>query len=82
MLTTPRAVIKAVGGHKAAAEITRMSEQVAINWKRQKTLPARTYVELTEALAEIAPGKTAPLWLWNQRHYRPKQHRNGKTRHA
>jgi hypothetical protein len=81
MLNSPRAVIKAVGGVAAAAQITGKSEQVVINWKRFKTLPARTYVELTEALADIAPGKSAPLRLWNQRHYRPrKRHRNGNGR--
>jgi hypothetical protein len=82
MLSSPRAIINAVGGVAAAAQITRRSEQVVINWKRFKTLPASTYVELTEALAAIAPGKRAPVRLWNQRHYRPRNHRNGKTRHA
>jgi hypothetical protein len=80
MLTTPRAIIKAVGGVPAAAKITKRTEQVVINWKRFKTLPASTYLEMTEALAAI--GKTAPPRLWNQRHYRPNNHRNGKARHA
>jgi hypothetical protein len=82
MLNTPRAVVKALGGHKAAAQITRRTEQVAINWKRFKTLPASTYLEMTEALAELRPPLSAPPRLWNQRHYRPRKQRNGKTRHA
>jgi hypothetical protein len=74
MLNSPRAIIKAVGGHKEAAQIAKRSEQVAINWKRFKTLPASTYLQFTEALAER--GLSAPPWIWNQRHYRPRKRRN------
>jgi hypothetical protein len=84
MLYTPRAVIKALGGIKPTAEITTRSDEVVINWKRFKTLPANTYVEMTEALAALKPPKSAPVSLWKQRHYRsPKKrraHKNGRAR--
>jgi hypothetical protein len=74
MLSSPRAVIAAVGGVPTVAQITRRTVQVVINWKRFKTFPASTYLELTEALADI--GQVAPPRLWNQRHYR--KPKNGK----
>jgi hypothetical protein len=77
MLNSPRAVIAALGGTEAVTLITRKSSQVVVNWKRFRTLPASTYLELTEALR--ARRKSAPPSLWNQRHYRrPRNHRNGK----
>ncbi len=64
-LTTTSAVVEALGGYLAVAEITGSNPKAASNWPRFKTFPSNTYVALTEAL--LAKGKTAPASLWGMK---------------
>ena len=77
MLNSPRAIIAALGGVIPVVEITEASVDSVIGWRRKKTLPANTYLEMIEALR--AKHQTAPPSIWNQRHYRRPKKRNGRA---
>jgi len=64
-LTTTTAVMDALGGNLAVAEITSSKPKAVSNWRRASTFPSNTYLALTEAL--LAKGKTAPASLWGMR---------------
>lgn len=64
-LTTTSAVVDALGGYLAVAEITGSKPKAVSNWPRFETFPANTYVALTSAL--LAKGKTAPASLWGMK---------------
>ena len=64
-LTTTRAVITALGGLKAVAELTSADYNAAWNWTAFKTFPSDTFDVMTKALT--AKGHTAPPSLWRQR---------------
>ena len=65
MLSTTSAVMDALGGNLAVAEITGSKSKAVWNWRVAETFPANTYVALTEAL--LAKGKTAPASLWGMK---------------
>lgn len=69
MLTTTRSVIAALGGSVDVQEILKCTRENVNSWNRQRKFPAHHYVEMTEALADIAH-KTAHAGLWKQKHYR------------
>jgi hypothetical protein len=62
-VTTTNAVIDALGGTRAVAELTGRGQSAASNWRNHPRFPANTYLTLTAALA--AKGLTAPAWLWD-----------------
>jgi hypothetical protein len=63
VLYTPAAVIAALGGSNAVARLTGRQLAAVANWRRFETLPANTYLVLTQALR--AKRLSAPPWLWN-----------------
>jgi hypothetical protein len=63
-LINPSTVIDALGGTVEVASITGRSRNAVAQWRGFKTLPANTYLVLTEALR--ARGFDAPAWLWGQ----------------
>jgi hypothetical protein len=62
MLTTTDAVIDALGGTVAVAQLTARFPQQVSQWRRHKVFPSTTYTEMMAALARI--GQTAPPALW------------------
>lgn len=61
VLDTTKAVIDALGGTKAVAELTGRKYTAAHNW-RSSRFPANTYRAITIALEE--KGLSAPPSLW------------------
>lgn len=61
VLETTKAVIDALGGTAAVAELTGRKYTAAHNWRKSR-FPSNTYLTITEALE--AKGKTAPPSLW------------------
>jgi hypothetical protein len=61
-LTSTAAVMDALGGTRAVADITGRTYAAAFNWRSFKTFPADTYVALTVALR--GAGCAAPDSLW------------------
>lgn len=61
-LTSTQAVIDALGGVKAVAELTGRDYDAAWNWKKFPHFPPDTYLVLTGALE--SNGHTAPPSLW------------------
>lgn len=55
-------VIEALGGYRAAAQITGRKDSAAWNWHKFATFPSNTYVAMQEMLAEY--GYSAPPSLW------------------
>ena len=70
-LTTTNAVIDALGGTRAVAELTGRGQSAASNWRNHPRFPPNTYLAMTTALA--AKGFFAPAWLWDME-ARPPQH--------
>lgn len=65
-LTTTDAVMDALGGNLAVAELAGSNNKAVSNWRGpNKTFPSNTYVALTAAL--LAKGKTAPASLWGMK---------------
>lgn len=64
-LSTTSAVIDALGGNRAVADLTHTTNKAVWNWHGFETFPSNTYVVLIEALHER--GKTAPASLWGMR---------------
>ena len=62
VLKSTTAVIEALGGVRAVADLTNRTYQAAHNWKRFKTFPPDTYLVMKAKLDEI--GATAPASLW------------------
>lgn len=62
VLTTPKAVIEALGGTANVAKITNRSVGAASNWLGFERFPANTYLALKAALDER--GIEAPSSLW------------------
>jgi hypothetical protein len=52
----------ALGGNKGTARITGSKYNAAANWRSKGRFPAKTYIDITRALAE--QGYTAPASLW------------------
>jgi hypothetical protein len=61
-LNTTNAVVKALGGTRAVAELTGRSDPAVSNWRKANSFPANTYLVLKSALAE--KNITAPDSLW------------------
>lgn len=61
-LTTTAAVMEALGGTTAVAELTNRKVSAASNWQSFPTFPSNTYVVMKAALE--AKGKRAPDSLW------------------
>jgi len=61
-LGTTKAVIEALGGLKAVADITGSKYSAVGNWATYGKFPARTFVVLTDALRST--GRQAPPSLW------------------
>jgi hypothetical protein len=61
-LTTTAAVMDALGGTKAVAELTGREYGAAHNWRAFETFPPDTYLVMTIALRDR--GKKAPASLW------------------
>ena len=66
-LSTTRAVMAALGGTRAVAQLTNRKYSAAANWLlsidgKEPAFPSNTYVVMNEALA--AKGKTASVSLW------------------
>ena len=62
LLTAADAVIDALGGGRAVAELAGTSHQTVCNWRSFGKFPARTYLLFKHALA--ARELTAPPSLW------------------
>lgn len=62
-LSSTGAVIEALGGLQAVADLTGRGYSAAHNWKATGQFPANTYLLLRKALA--AKGFDAPDTLWN-----------------
>jgi hypothetical protein len=62
-LLTTIAVIEALGGTRAVADLTGRGQPAAANWYWRPHFPANTYLAMTGALA--AKGLSAPAWLWD-----------------
>jgi hypothetical protein len=56
------AVIDALGGSAAVAQLTGRQQNSVGNWRKTKTFPANTYKKMTIALK--AKRRSAPDWLW------------------
>lgn len=69
-LETTEAVIDALGGNPAVAELTASNTKAVWNWRNAKQFPAWTYLLLTGALKRI--GKSAPDTLWAMQPPAPK----------
>ena len=61
-LCTTVAVMDALGGTRAVADLTGREYGAAFNWRGFETFPPDTYLVMTQALE--AQGKTAPPSLW------------------
>ncbi len=61
-LTTTTAVIEALNGTRAVAELTGSTYAAAFNWRSFDTFPSKTFVVMSEALA--AKGLSASPSLW------------------
>jgi hypothetical protein len=61
-LHTANAVVVALGGTRAVAELTGRSDPAVSNWRKADSFPANTYLLLKAALE--AKGVTAPDTLW------------------
>jgi hypothetical protein len=64
-LTSTAAVIDALGGNRAVAELTEGTPSAVSNWRRFKTFPARFHIIMQGALHE--KGHTAPSSLWGMK---------------
>lgn len=49
---TPTEVIDALGGTRAVSELLGVGLSVVSNWKKTETLPSKTYLILSQELAE------------------------------
>lgn len=61
-LTSPGAVIDALGGTSKVAAITGRTLQAVSNWRKASNLPRETYLVLTRRLRDR--GLEAPADLW------------------
>ena len=62
-LDSTAAVIDALGGTGAVSWLVGVGSSAISNWRTWSSFPARTYLLLTDALAER--NLTAPSWLWD-----------------
>jgi hypothetical protein len=62
-LSTTDDVIDALGGTGAVARLAGVGSSAVSNWRTWSNFPPRTFLKLTEALAER--NLTAPSWLWD-----------------
>lgn len=60
-LTTVDAVVVALGGTRAVADLTGATDSAVSNWRKSGTFPARTYIILKAALGQ----RDAPDSLWS-----------------
>lgn len=63
-LDSAAAVIKALGGPTKLGRLVGRTPQQAWNWRRANRFPGRTYLLMTQALADL--GYTAAPELWQQ----------------
>ena len=63
MLQTVADVIDALGGPKAAAEVTKRSTDSIYKWRKENKLPFRHYYVLNEALS-VRRSTAVPENLW------------------
>jgi hypothetical protein len=61
-LNTTNAVVIALGGTRAVAELTGRSDPAVSNWRKANSFPANTYLTLKAAMTE--KNLTAPDALW------------------
>lgn len=65
LLTTAEAVIDALGGLKAVAQLTDRTVQNVWNWKAVGKFPARHFVTMQAALHLRGRAASASLWSMN-----------------
>lgn len=61
-LTTTSAVVTALGGFQAVADLTGRKYNAVWNWAQAQNFPPNTYLVMTEELQRL--GKSAPASLW------------------
>ena len=64
-LSSPKAVIDALGGVDRVAQLTGRKYKTAWNWTTWSHFPANTYIVLTLALAQQRLTAPASLWRMN-----------------
>jgi hypothetical protein len=61
-LTSTSAVVTALGGFQAVAELTGRKYNAVWNWAQAQHFPPNTYLVMTKELRRL--GKSAPATLW------------------